>query len=74
MYVDRKEVKDNRIPVYLSAHTTEKLLRIMQLQGGQKGARAREAMERGIDVWLHELESQASPKTLRGLNQSHVCA
>ena len=55
MYVARKEVKDNRIPVYISAHTTEKLLRIMQLQGGQKGARAREALEKGIDIWLHEL-------------------
>ena len=74
MYVDRKEVKDNRIPVYISAHTTEKLLRIMQLQGGQKGARAREALEKGIDIWLHELESQPAHQSLRGLNKSHVRA
>ena len=56
-YEDTKHRKDKRVPVYLSEYGYEKLERIAEALGGQKSAVGREAMERGIDQLLHEIES-----------------
>ena len=73
-YEDTKHRKDKRVPVYLSEYGYEKLERIVDALGGQKSAVGRDAMERGLDQMLHELESANSSKSLRVPSKSHVHA
>lgn len=74
MYADPKQVKDNRVPVYLSDYAHEKLLKLVEMQGGQKSAVARIALEEGIDRLLHELESACTPSRMPELSKGHVYA
>ena len=73
-YEDTKHRKDKRVPVYLSEYGYVKLERIAEALGGQKSAVGREAMERGIDQLLHEIESAKTSKSLRVPSKSHVHA
>lgn len=57
MYADPKQIKENRVPVNLSTYAHERLMLLVSLRGGQKAAVARDALEEGIDLLLHELES-----------------
>ena len=40
MYADPKQVKDNRVPVYLSDYAHEKLLKLVEMQGGVVAAQS----------------------------------
>lgn len=74
MYADPKQVRDNRQVVYISDYTHERLLRAVAAIGGQKGVVARDAMEMGLDLLLHELESRSQPSNLTGPNACHIHA
>lgn len=74
MYADPKQVKDNRVPVYLSDYAHEKLLKLVEMQGGQKSAVARIALEEGIDRLLHELESARASTYMPEPSKSYVHA
>ena len=74
MYADPKKVRDNRQVVYLNDYTHDRLMQLVETIGGQKGVVARDAMERGLELLLHELESRSPSFNLTGPNAAHTNA
>ena len=74
MYADPKQVRDNRVPVYINDYTHERLMRLVELRGGQKGAIAHDAILVGIDLLLHELECSTSVPGMTAPNAAHTHA
>lgn len=74
MYADPKKVRDNRQVVYLDDYVNDQLKSAAVLMGGQKGVVARDAMERGLELILHELQSRSSSFNLTGPNAAHIHA
>lgn len=74
MYADPKKVRDNRQVVYLNDYTHDRLMRLVEAKGGQKGVVARDAMEMGLDLLLHELESRSPSLNMTGPNAAHIHA
>lgn len=74
MYADPKKVRDNRQVVYLNDYTNDRLMYLVEAIGGQKGVVARDAMERGLELILHELQSRSTSFNLTGPNAAHIHA
>ncbi|GAD20927.1 hypothetical protein [Acidovorax sp. MR-S7] len=77
MYADPKRIRRNRVPVYLDTYVYERLVRLVEMTGGETSVVSRGALERGLDVIEQELHGgqclHASTQK-RDVLQGHVCA
>lgn len=77
MYADPKRIKTNRVPVYLDGYVYERLNRLVELQGGEKSAVSRVALERGLDLLereLHASQCGAADVAKRDVGSAYVSA
>lgn len=55
MYADPKRIRRNRVPVYLDSYVYERLVRIVEMTGGETSAVSRGALEMGLEILEREL-------------------
>lgn len=77
MYADPKRIRRNRVPVYLDSYVYERLVRIVEMTGGETSAISRGALEKGLDLLERELHepqcAQVAPQ-MRDVHQAYVGA
>lgn len=77
MYADPKRIRRNCVPVYLDGYVYERLVRIVEMTGGETSAVSRGALERGLDLLeseLHGVQCAQSASQLRDVHQGYVRA
>lgn len=77
MYADPKRIRRNRVPVYLDSYTHERLVRLVEMTGGETSVVSREALEKGLDLLelaLHNAECAQGSAQKRDVHQAYVGA
>lgn len=77
MYADPKLIKRNRVPVYLDGYVHERLMRLVEMTGGETSAISRGALEKGLDLLENELHGSKcaqSASQKRDVHQAHAYA
>lgn len=77
MYCDPKRIRRNRVPVYLDSYVYERLVRLVEMTGGETSVVSRGALEKGLDLLeqeMHAVECAQGPANKRDVHAGYFPA